>query len=63
MRAADYIVDMGPGAGAHGGRVVAEGTLDDDHGEPRLDDRRVPQRRAADPDAGGATAGQRRGRS
>ncbi len=29
MRAADWIVDMGPGAGEHGGLVVAEGTLDD----------------------------------
>jgi excinuclease ABC subunit A len=29
MRAADWIVDMGPGAGEHGGRVVAEGTIDD----------------------------------
>ncbi|MEW5791203.1 MAG: excinuclease ABC subunit UvrA [Pseudomonadota bacterium] len=26
IRAADYIVDMGPGAGVHGGTVVAEGT-------------------------------------
>ena len=26
MRAADYIVDIGPGAGVHGGRVVAAGT-------------------------------------
>ena len=26
MRAADYIVDLGPGAGVHGGRVVAQGT-------------------------------------
>jgi excinuclease ABC subunit A len=26
MRAADHIVDMGPGAGEHGGHVVAEGT-------------------------------------
>jgi excinuclease ABC subunit A len=26
MRAADWIVDMGPGAGEHGGHVVAEGT-------------------------------------
>jgi excinuclease ABC subunit A len=26
MRAADYIVDLGPGAGEHGGRLVAEGT-------------------------------------
>lgn len=28
MRAADYIVDMGPGAGEHGGQVVATGTID-----------------------------------
>ncbi|MGI9147096.1 MAG: excinuclease ABC subunit UvrA [Chloroflexota bacterium] len=28
MRAADWIVDMGPGAGEHGGRVVAEGTIE-----------------------------------
>ncbi len=27
IRAADYIVDMGPGAGAHGGEVVGRGTL------------------------------------
>ncbi|HEX4986281.1 MAG TPA: excinuclease ABC subunit UvrA [Burkholderiales bacterium] len=26
IRSADHVVDMGPGAGAHGGRVVAEGT-------------------------------------
>ena len=26
MRAADYIVDIGPGAGVHGGQVVAHGT-------------------------------------
>jgi excinuclease ABC subunit A len=29
MRAADHIVDMGPGAGEHGGHVVAQGTIDD----------------------------------
>ncbi len=29
MRAADYIVDLGPGAGEHGGRVVAAGTIED----------------------------------
>ena len=26
IRSADYVVDMGPGAGVHGGRVVAQGT-------------------------------------
>ncbi|MEO8549950.1 MAG: excinuclease ABC subunit UvrA, partial [Kofleriaceae bacterium] len=29
MEAADWIVDFGPGAGRHGGRVIAEGTPDD----------------------------------
>ena len=29
MRAADYIVDIGPGAGEHGGQVVAAGTAED----------------------------------
>jgi excinuclease ABC subunit A len=29
MRAADYIIDMGPGAGEHGGRVVASGALEE----------------------------------
>ena len=29
MRAADYIVDIGPGAGVHGGNVVACGTAED----------------------------------
>ena len=32
MRAADYIVDIGPGAGEHGGHVVAAGTIDEVHG-------------------------------
>ena len=29
MRAADFLVDVGPGAGSHGGEVVAAGTLQD----------------------------------
>lgn len=29
MREADYIVDIGPGAGIHGGEVVCSGTVDD----------------------------------
>ena len=29
MRAADYVVDIGPGAGEHGGYVVAEGSAED----------------------------------
>ena len=29
IRRAEHVVDLGPGAGVHGGRVVAEGTVDD----------------------------------
>ena len=28
MREADYIIDMGPGAGIHGGEIVAQGNID-----------------------------------
>jgi excinuclease ABC subunit A len=27
IRTADYVIDMGPGAGVHGGQIVAQGTL------------------------------------
>jgi excinuclease ABC subunit A len=29
IRSADYVIDMGPGAGVHGGEIVAHGTLAD----------------------------------
>lgn len=29
MRSADYIVDIGPGAGVHGGELIAQGTVED----------------------------------
>ena len=32
MRAADHLVDLGPGAGEHGGWIVAEGTIEDIEG-------------------------------
>ena len=35
MRAADYIVDVGPGAGIHGGEIVVCGTVEDVKNEPR----------------------------
>ncbi len=35
MRAADFIVDVGPGAGVHGGEIVAAGTLDEIMACPR----------------------------
>ena len=34
MRAADHIIDVGPGAGVHGGRIIAQGTVEDIEAEP-----------------------------
>ena len=56
MRASDYIVDIGPYAGVHGGEVVATGSIEDIISEPRsitgdfLSGRRkieIPQNRMA----------------
>lgn len=35
IKMADYIVDMGPGAGIHGGTVVAQGSYDDIYKNPQ----------------------------
>ncbi len=35
MHSADHIVDIGPGAGVHGGEIIAEGTIEDICAEPR----------------------------
>jgi excinuclease ABC subunit A len=35
IRAADHVIDMGPGAGVHGGEVMAEGTPDEVAAAPR----------------------------
>ena len=35
MRAADYIIDVGPGAGVHGGEIIAAGTPEEIMAEPR----------------------------
>ena len=35
MRAADYIVDIGPGPGVHGGEIVATGSVKDIENEPK----------------------------
>ena len=57
MRSADWLVDMGPGAGEHGGEVVAEGTADDVMRNPRsvtgdFLSGRARDRRAGAPDRG-----------
>jgi excinuclease ABC subunit A len=51
IRAADYLVDLGPGAGTHGGEVVASGSLGELMAEPRSltgaylrGDRAIPMR-------------------
>ena len=38
IRAADHIIDIGPGAGAYGGAVIAEGTYDElaKHADPLM---------------------------
>jgi len=35
IRTADHVIDMGPGAGIHGGEIIAEGTVDDIMRAPR----------------------------
>ena len=44
MRAADYIVDIGPGAGVHGGEVVAAGTAAGYHEMQKIHYRRLSER-------------------
>jgi excinuclease ABC subunit A len=34
MRAADHVIDLGPGAGVHGGRIMAQGTFDEVKANP-----------------------------
>ena len=42
IRGADHVVDLGPGAGVHGGQVVAQGTPGADRGQLRLADGTLP---------------------
>ena len=35
IRLADYVLDIGPGAGIHGGHIIAEGTVDDIMANPK----------------------------
>jgi excinuclease ABC subunit A len=43
---ADYVVDMGPGAGIHGGQVIAEGTPAEVMANPEQPHRQISVRRA-----------------
>lgn len=44
IRAADHVIDIGPGAGVHGGEVVAEGPLEAIMAVPGVVDRAVHER-------------------
>ena len=61
IRSADYVVDLGPRAGRHGGEVVAAGAPTDVSAASRLTHRALSAWRAADPAA--ATAPDRERRS
>ena len=51
IRTADWVVDIGPGAGEHGGQVVHSGTVQGLLEHRRLADRHVPLRPQGDPAA------------
>ena len=53
IRTADYVLDIGPGAGIHGGHIVAQGTVEDLIAAPQLADRQISLRRT---DGAGARA-------
>ena len=59
IREADYVIDIGPGAGVHGGQIVAEGTPARDRRRPGVAHRAVSDRRARDRGAAARRAGQR----
>ena len=42
IRAADHVVEMGPGPGVHGGEVVVQGSVDDVLASPGVGYRPVP---------------------
>jgi hypothetical protein len=41
IESADYVVDIGPGAGEHGGRIVGRRHAGAGGGQQRIDDRRL----------------------
>ena len=43
MRQADWLIDLGPGAGRHGGQLVAQGTPEEVSRRPGLAHRPLPR--------------------
>ena len=62
IHAADYVVDMGPGAGEHGGQVVAQGTPEEIRRAPHSLTGQYLAGPPADPDARAAPPRRRRRR-
>ena len=54
IRAADHLIDLGPGAGKHGGEVIAEGTVEEVLANPEIDHRAISLRPHAHRDSRGA---------
>ncbi len=61
IRTADWVIDIGPGAGEHGGEVIANGPLETLLAEPRSITGAYLRGRAGRPDPGQAAEGQRQG--
>ena len=60
MAAADEILDLGPGAGEHGGKLVASGSYEEIRANPSIAHRPLPERRSAD--SGSARSGAPQGK-
>ena len=56
---ADYVIDLGPLAGTHGGEVIATGKPKDIEANRRFADRQISQRRAEDRYSRRAASGER----
>ncbi len=60
IKVADWVVDIGPGAGEHGGEIVVSGTVEDLLASERVAHRRLPVRAQGDRDPEGAARADRR---